>query len=87
MNITLYPLADYNNGVLNPFTIDLDDISTKEEYLQEIAKGLYAESSIECSNVVSTRCTDCGHVALSQELMKCPECGSDNVGCKLTNEE
>lgn len=87
MNITLYPLADYNNGVLNPFTVDLDNVSTLEEYLQEIAKGLYDNSSAEYSNVDSTGCKDCGHVALSQELTKCPECGSDNVECKPTNEE
>lgn len=86
MEITLYPLADYNEGKLNPFTIDLDNL-TEDEYRQEIARGLFEHSA--GGNVESTRCAECGHVAIGQTLDTCPECGasSDDLEHRTTNEE
>jgi antirestriction protein len=85
MNITLYPLGDYNEGNHCAFTIDLDTLFDREEYLQEVAKGLWEHS--RGGNVVSTQCKDCGHVVISQQLKECPECGSEDVDHKITNEE
>lgn len=73
MNITLYPLADYNNGHLNPFTIELDNLDA-DEYRQEIAKGLWFHSN--GGNVLSTRCGSCDHVVIGSQLNECPECGN-----------
>lgn len=86
MEITLYPLADYNAGKLNPFTIDLDNL-TEDEYRQEIARGLFEHST--GGNVESTRCTACGHVVIGQTLDTCPECdaSSDDLEHRVTNEE
>ena len=40
MELTLYSLTDYNNGVLVSHTFDLDLIDTKEEYLEAINEWL-----------------------------------------------
>ena len=39
-NITLYELSQYNNGILRPFVIGLDRISSREEYLEAIQEEL-----------------------------------------------
>ena len=39
-NITLYSLSDYNAGNLIPFSIDLDSVDSREEYLEIIAVNL-----------------------------------------------
>ena len=41
-SITLYELSQYNNGILRPFTIDLDPLSSREEYLEAIDEALTA---------------------------------------------
>jgi antirestriction protein len=84
MNITLYPLASYNNAILNPFAIELGGIN-KDNYYQEIAKGLW-DKSIN-PNVTSTKCNDCGHIHISGEDASCNECGSEDVEHKATEEE
>ena len=86
MNITLYPLGSYNCGLLKPFTIELDGLD-QEGYRQEIAKGLFDNSTIEGSNVRSVRCNDCGHVAIATELTQCPECSSESITSRYTEEE
>ena len=94
MNITLYPLASYNNGLLKPFTVELDGLSedeyrglSEDEYRQEIAKGLFEHSSSACANVRSIRCEACGHVAIATDDNECPECGSLTLEVKQTEEE
>ena len=86
MNITLYPLGSYNCGLLKPFTIELDGLD-QEGYRQEIAKGLFDNSTIEGSNVRSVRCNDCGHVVIATELTQCPECCSESITSQYTEEE
>jgi len=86
MNITLYPLADYNNGHLNPFTIELDDIDA-DEFQQATAQGLWDNSNIMYSNVISTKCHACGHVFISQQLEECPECGNEALYFNPPHEE
>lgn len=88
MSVTLYALGDYNAGILNPFTININTVNYNEEYLQAVAKGLY-DCAIDNgeNNVMSSRCTDCGHVVLSKELTECPNCGSTHIETKPTNEE
>jgi antirestriction protein len=83
--ITLYPLGDYNKGVLNPFTIDLGTVSGAEEYKQEVAKGLYGHTT--GGNVTSTKCLDCDHVHIASIDTECEECGSEEVETKQTDEE
>lgn len=39
-SITLYELSQYNNGILRPFVIDLDPLSSREEYLEAIGSAL-----------------------------------------------
>ena len=39
-SITLYELSQYNNGILRPFTIDLDPLSSRDEYMEAIADDL-----------------------------------------------
>ena len=88
MYITLYPLADYTNGHLNPFTIELDGLDL-DGYRQEIAKGLWNNSNPATSNVISTKCPDCEQVFISEQLDLCPSCG-EGLGAddqKPTNEE
>jgi len=85
MNITLYPLHDYNNGILSPFTIDLDTVADEDEYRQEIAKGLFEHSVT--GNVETTRCMVCGHVHIASHDEECEECGTETVEYKITNEE
>ncbi|MEY3759696.1 MAG: hypothetical protein RIR39_1187, partial [Pseudomonadota bacterium] len=86
MNITLYPLGSYNCGLLKPFTIELDSLD-QEGYRQEIAKGLFYNSTPESVNVRSVCCNDCGHVAIATELTQCPECCSESITSQYTEEE
>lgn len=83
--ITLYCLGDYNNGRLSPFTIDLDYVDSKDEYLQEVAKGLFEKS--KGGNVRSYKCKDCDHVAIASNNKECVECGSGELEWNTTNEE
>ena len=39
-SITLYELSQYNNGILRPFVVDLDPLSSREEYLEAIQEEL-----------------------------------------------
>lgn len=41
-SITLYELSQYNKGILRPFTIDLDPLSSRDEYLEAIDEALTA---------------------------------------------
>lgn len=89
MNITLYPLHDYNCGILNPFTIDLAGSHSPENYREAICKGLWEKS--RSGNVLSICCPDCGYVGIAQTLDDvdnfCPTCGMGHLEQKLTNEE
>ena len=39
-SITLYELSQYNNGILRPFMIDLDPLSSRDGYLEAIDEAL-----------------------------------------------
>ena len=39
-SITLYELSQYNNGILRPLFIELDPLSSREEYLEAIGSAL-----------------------------------------------
>ncbi|WP_444957619.1 antirestriction protein ArdA [Microbulbifer sp. ZKSA002] len=39
-NITFYELSTYNNGLLLPFTIDLDELSSEEEFKEAVQDSL-----------------------------------------------
>ncbi|MFA0812014.1 antirestriction protein ArdA [Microbulbifer epialgicus] len=41
-NITFYELSTYNNGLLLPFTIDLDELSSEEEFNDAVQDCLQA---------------------------------------------
>lgn len=84
MNITLYPLHDYNNGILSPFTIELDGLD-EDEYRTEINNGIYEHS--QTGNVISSKCAICDHVHIAATPETCDECGSKNLETKATNEE
>lgn len=86
MNITLYPLGSYNNGILRPFTVELDGL-TEEDYRGEIRWGLWGKSTPQGSNVISTKCEDCDHIHIGSEDKTCTNCGSEFVEHKPTEEE
>jgi antirestriction protein len=86
MNITLYPLGSYNSGLLRPFIIELDDLD-QDGYRQEISKGLFNNSTLEAANVRSICCNDCGHVAIATDATVCPECSSETLTSRYTEEE
>lgn len=84
MNITLYPLHDYNNGILSPFTIELDGLD-EDDYRTEINNGLYEYS--KTGNVISSKCNGCGFVHIAATPETCDYCGSEDLETKATNEE
>ena len=86
MNITLYPLGSYNCGLLKPFTIELDGLD-QDNYRQAIAQGLFDNSTTEGANVRSIRCNACGHVAIATDATECPDCSSESLTSRYTEEE
>ncbi|MEI8208358.1 MAG: antirestriction protein ArdA [Methylococcales bacterium] len=87
MNITLYPLGLYNSGFCHPFTIDLDNID-QDDYHKAINHGLFnAEYHKGDGNVLSSRCIVCDHIVIGSVLKDCPECQSEAIEIKVTDEE
>lgn len=84
-SITLYNLGDYNEGRLNPFTIDLTDCITSYYYLKRVAQGMWDTAT--SGNVLSSRCTACGHIHIANVMTKCKICGSTESETKITGEE
>lgn len=83
--ITLYDLNDYVDGQLSPFTIDLDDCSTPDDYLAKVCQGLW-DIAIG-GDVLSSRCTCCGHIYVGSVVFECDICSSIEIELKNTGAE
>ena len=86
-SITLYNLNDYVEGRLNDFTIDLTDCESSDDYLAKVCTGLWDTATGGNGNVVSSRCTACGHIHISSVMKECNVCKSNTIETRVTGEE